>query len=160
MKKKVKISNSLITRLLEGPTTAKLRLPPQNRSFSTCSFRQTATFTGSDDRIEPNYFQHTHVDFLAENNFDCFLIFWVPLASPGSPGRSRTKKPGKHQKYQFLRKNPKIMIFPEIVISGSAAPGPKGPLNTELRMRQTWTFYNFLHDEQGPSSLFKGPRTG
>ena len=27
-------------------------------------------------------------------------------------------------------KNPKIVIFPEIVISGSAAPGPKGPENT------------------------------
>ena len=26
-------------------------------------------------------------------------------------------------------KNPKIAIFPEIAISGSAAPGPKGPLN-------------------------------
>ena len=70
------ISKSLITRLLEGRTYAKLRLPPQNRSFSTCSFRQTATLTGSDARIEPNYFQHNNVDFSVEKKqFFIFFIF-------------------------------------------------------------------------------------
>ena len=35
-------------------------------------------------------------------------------------------------------KNPKIAIFPEIVISGSAAPGPKGPLNRICGWAQSW----------------------
>ena len=42
---------------------AKLRLPPHIRSFSRCSFRQTATLAGPNDRIEPNYFLYRDVNF-------------------------------------------------------------------------------------------------
>ena len=78
LKKNVKISNSLITRLLEGPTYAKLRLPPHIRSFSTCSFRQTATLTGSKDRIDPIYFLYRDVNFFAEK----IVFSWFPRCVP------------------------------------------------------------------------------
>ena len=42
---------------------AKLRLPPHIRPFSRCSFRQTATLAGPNDRIEPNYFLYRDVSF-------------------------------------------------------------------------------------------------
>ena len=77
---------------------AKLRLPPQNRSLSSCSSLQTATLTGSDDRIEPNYFQHKHVDFLAETNF----VFFDFLSSPGFP---RIPRPLPDQKNRENIKN-------------------------------------------------------
>ena len=114
---------------------AKLRLPPHIRSFSRCSFRQTAILGGSDGRIEPNYFLYRDVNFLAEKK-SCFFgspeCVWLLRASPAVPG---PKKPGKYQKYRLFMKNPKIVIFPEIVISGSAAPGPKGPLNNPHTVR-------------------------
>ena len=114
---------------------AKLRLPPQNRSFSRCILRQTAILTGPNGRIEPNYFLYRDVNFLAEKK-SCFFgspeCVWLLRASPAAPG---PKKPGKYQKYRLFMKNPKIVIFPEIVISGSAAPGPKGPLNKVYKAR-------------------------
>ena len=64
---------------------AKLRLPPHIRSFSRCSFRQTATLTGPNDRIEPNYFLYRDVNFLAEKK-SCFFgspeCVWLLWASP------------------------------------------------------------------------------
>ena len=115
------IRNSLITRLLEGRNTSNKKTTPQNRSYSSCSYRQTATLTGSDGPIEPKYFQHTNVDFLLD------LFFFEFPAVPGPK-----KKIGKYQQYHFLyMKNQKIAIFPEIAISRSTAPGPKGPLNTK-----------------------------
>ena len=106
-----KIRILLITRLLQGPMYAKLRLPPQNRSFSRCILRQTPTLTGPNDRIEPNYFLYRDVNFLAEKK-SCFFgspeCVWLLRASPAAPG---PKKPGKYQKYRLFMKNPKIVIF-------------------------------------------------
>ena len=56
--------NLLITRLPLGLKCAKLRLPPQNRSFSRCILRQTPTLAGSNGRIEPNYFLYRDASFL------------------------------------------------------------------------------------------------
>ena len=117
---------------------AKLRLPPQNRSFSRCILRQTATLTGPNGRIEPNYFLYRDVNFLAEKK-SCFFgspeCVWLLRASPAAPG---PKKPGKYQKYRLFMKNPKIVIFPEIVISGSA---PCYHVVTDF------PFYGFLRSE-------------
>ena len=94
------ISNSLITRLLAGRTTAKLRLPPQNRSLSICLYHQTATLIGSDDRTEPIYFQHTSYEFLAEKK-SFFFVVWVP---PRFPLVSRPLPDQKKRKTICLRK--------------------------------------------------------
>ena len=68
---------------------AKLRLPPQNRSCSRCSFRQTAILGGSDGRIEPIYFLYRDANFLAEKK-SCFFgspgCVSLLRASPGFPG--------------------------------------------------------------------------
>ena len=57
----------------------RLRLPPHFRSLSSCSSLQASTLIGSDDRIEPIYFQHKNRDFFAENKF----VFFDVLGSPG-----------------------------------------------------------------------------
>ena len=93
---------------------AKLRLPPYIRSFSTCSCRQTAILEGSDGRIEPNYFLYRDVNFLAEKS----RVFLVPLSAYGFswlPQAEQTKKRSIFTKKVWKSK---IVIFPEIVISG------------------------------------------
>ena len=97
-----KIRILLITRLLQGPMYAKLRLPPQNRSFSRCILRQTATLTGPNDRIEPNYFLYRDVNFLAEKK-SCFFgspeCVWLLWASPEWKNE---------ENIDFYEKNPEI----------------------------------------------------
>ena len=82
---------------------AKLRLPPQNRSFSRCSFRQTAILTWPNGRIEPNYFLYRDVNFLAEKK-SCFFgspeCVWLLWASPEWKNE---------EKMNFIQKN--IVFF-------------------------------------------------
>ena len=119
-----------------GANVCEIKTTPHIRSFSTCSFRQTAILGGSDGRIEPNYFLYKEVDFLAEKDFVFFWFFEFPRLSPDPPAAPGPKKPGKYQTYRFFMKIPKIAIFPEIVISGSAAPGPKA--NPRLSIVSRW----------------------
>ena len=51
-----------------GANVCEIKTTPHIRSFSRCSFRQTAISGGSDGRIEPNYFLYRHVNFLTEKN--------------------------------------------------------------------------------------------
>ena len=111
---------------------AKLRLPPHIRSFSRCSFRQTAILAGPNDRIEPNYFLYRDVNFLAEKK-SCFFgspeCVWLLWASPAAPG---PKKPGKYQKYRLFMKNPKIDIFSGNRNFRVGGTRPEGPVNTSF----------------------------
>ena len=92
------ISNSLITVLLEGRNTSILRQPAQNRSFSSCSSIQTPILTGSDDRIEPNYFQHKNVDFSVEKKSfffgspGCVPLLRASLDQKNEPKKTSTSK--------------------------------------------------------------------
>ena len=88
-----KIRILLITRLLHGPKYAKLRLAPQNRWFSKCILRQTATLAGSNDRIDLIYFLYRDVFFLAGKK-SCFF---------GSPGCVRLLQAARDRFYKKKR---------------------------------------------------------
>ena len=75
-----------------GANVCEIKTTPQNRSFSRCSFRQTTILTGSNDRIEPNYFLYRDVDFLAENKNVFFWFPWVRMASLGFSGMKKQRK--------------------------------------------------------------------
>ena len=72
---------------------AKLRLHPHIRSFSRCSFRQTAILTGLNDRIEPIYFLYRNADFSAEKEnviFESPGCVWLLWASPEWKNKEKT----------------------------------------------------------------------
>ena len=79
---------------------------------------------GPNDRIEPNYFQHTHVDFLAENIFD----FYYFLSSPGSPGGSWTKKTGNILKILTFYENSENRNFSRNRNFRVGGTRPEGPV--------------------------------
>ena len=117
---------------------AKLRLPPQNRSFSRCILRQTPTLTGPNDRIEPNYFLYRDVSFLAEKK-SCFFgspeCVWLLWASP------EWKNEEQIDFYENKSGNRKIVIFPEIVISGIPLSRVRRPGSHVVT---DFPFYGFL----------------
>ena len=77
---------------------AKLRLPPQNRSFSRCILRQTGSLVGLNGRIEPNYFLYRDASFLAGKK-SCFF------GSPGCVWLLRAARDRFYdKKIDFLRK--------------------------------------------------------
>ena len=69
---------------------AKLRLPPQNRSFSRCILRQTAILAGPNGRIEPNYFLYRDASFLGPEK-SCVFV--------GSPGCVRLVRAARDRLY-------------------------------------------------------------
>ena len=81
-----------------GANVCEIKTTPHIRSFSRCSFRQTATLTGPNDRIEPNYFLYRDVNFFTEKN-SCFFgspeCVWLLRASPEQK---------YDEKIEFLRK--------------------------------------------------------
>ena len=68
-----------------GANVCEIKTTPHIRSFSRCILRQTATLTGPNDRIEPNYFLYRDVNFLAEKKScffgspECVWLLWASL---------------------------------------------------------------------------------